>query len=283
MNAHGNIVLIGFMGTGKSETGRILASCLDMEFLDTDAEIEARSGKAIPELFTELGESGFRAIEKEVVNGLKDVQCHVISTGGGAVTDPENMMVFGELGTTVHLTATPETILKRTNGDAGARPMLAGTDGLERVNELLASRSNQYAKADFSVDTTERDPFDVATQVIDRIDQESTRIRVDLGAQSYDILIGVSITSRLGMLLREFDVTPRVLIVTNPGVGELYGTAVERSLGAAGFESSTIIIPDGESHKTLEWASHIYDAMLDHRMDRKSAVIALGGGVIGDL
>lgn len=283
MSVHGNIILIGFMGTGKSETGRILASSLDLEFVDTDAEIEARSGKTIPELFKELGESGFRAIEKGVVNRLKDVQGHVISTGGGAVMDPENMRLFGEIGTTVHLTATPETILTRTNGDAGTRPMLAGTDRLARVNELLASRANQYAKAAITVDTTDRDPFDVARRVIDQIDQESTRIRVDLGAQSYDVLIGVSIMSRLGLLLRGFDITPRVLIVTNPGLSELYGPAVETSLRLAGFESSTIKIPDGESHKTLESARRIYDAMLDHRMDRKSGVIALGGGVIGDL
>ena len=284
MSDHQNIVLIGFMGTGKTKVGRVLASALGMTFVDTDTLIESQTGMTIPNLFKTKGEPGFRAIEKDIVQSLRGTTGHVIATGGGAVIDPDNMRVLKSLGPVIHLTATPDVILERTGGDASARPMLAGENALQRIRDLLETRAPHYTQANASIDTSAVDIFTVARQVLRTIDDVATRtIRVDLDADSYDIFIGVSVLRRLGLLLRSFNLTGRALIVTNPGLRNLYGAVVEDALATAGFEPAVIEVPDGEAQKSLEWASRLYDAMLDHRLDRRSPVIALGGGVIGDL
>lgn len=279
-----NIVLVGFMGTGKTEVGRVLADTLGMTFVDTDALIEARAGMTIPEIFKTRGEAGFRRIERLAVRSLDGVTGRVIATGGGAVLSDDNVRTLKSLGPLVHLTATPEIILARTRGDAHTRPMLAGGDALARIKTLLETRAPFYAKTDITVDTSHQDVYAVAQQILQAVDGAATRtIRVALGDAGYDILIGEALLRRLGLLLRRFNMTDRALIVTNPGLRNLYGETVEQALRSAGFKPATVEVPDGEAQKSLEWASRLYNAMLDHRMDRQSPVIALGGGVIGDL
>ena len=277
------IVLIGFMGTGKTAVGRRLARALDLPFVDTDTLIEEKTAKSIPELFETRGEAGFRAIEKEVVLGLADGERRVIATGGGAVLDPDNFDVLRTLGSVIHLTAPAATIMARTRGDAGVRPLLAGDDPLERIRSLLKARAPVYGQADHEVDTS-RHTIDETVEMVMAWAQSPDRvIRVDLGADSYDIVIGPSSLDRLGSLMASFDLTARALVVTHPGIGKLYGERTSDSLRSAGFEPDLMEVPDGEGQKSLEWAEKLYDAMLSHRMDRRSPVIALGGGVIGDL
>ena len=278
-----NIILVGFMGTGKSEVGRCLASTLDMTFVDTDTLIEQKTGTKIPELFRDRGEAEFRAIEKEVVCSLSDVKGHVIATGGGAVIDPDNLTLLKSLGPVVHLRANPEVILERTGGNVGARPMLAGDNALARIRELQAVRAGFYNQANYEVDTSVQKVQDVAQEILTLVQDKTRTIRVDLSTDGYDIVIGRSTLDQVGPMMRGFKLTDQALVITNPGVRSLYGDVVETSLRGAGFEPAMIEVPDGEAQKSLEWASRLYDAMLDHRMDRQSPVIALGGGVIGDL
>jgi shikimate kinase / 3-dehydroquinate synthase len=278
-----NIILIGFMGTGKSEVGRCLATALGMTFVDTDSLIVQRTETDIPRLFKDRGEAGFRAIEKEVVDSLVEMDEHVIATGGGAVIDPDNLSLLRSLGPIVHLRANPEVILKRTGGNAGTRPMLAGDDALARIQELQTARAEYYNQADYSVDTSVQSIHDVTQEILTLVQDKRRTIRVDLGSKSYDIVIGPSMLGQIGPMMKTFKLTKRTLVVTNPGLRKLYGDVVKTSLQAAGFEPTIIEVPDGEAQKSLEWASTLYDAMLAHRMDRQSPVIALGGGVIGDL
>lgn len=161
--------------------------------------------------------------------------------------------------------------------------MLAGDDALVRIRELQAARVEYYNQADYSVDTSFQTIQDVTQEILTLVQDNRRTIRVDLGADSYDIVIGRSILDQIGPMMRAFKLTDRALIITNPGLRTLYGDIVETSLRSAGFEPAMIEVPDGEAHKSLEWASRLYDAMLAHRMDRQSPVIALGGGVIGDL
>lgn len=278
-----NLILIGFMGTGKTHVGRLIARTLNLRFVDTDALIEKQTGTTIPNLFTRQGEAGFRAIEKQVIHRLKDSTGQVIATGGGAVIDPDNLSVFKSLGPVVHLQATPEAILKRTGGNAAARPLLAGPDAMDRIKTLLEARSGYYAQADFVVDTTHKDIYGVTRTILRQIDNTTRAIRVELGEASYPVLIGTNLLPRLGLHLRRSRVTNRALVVTNPGLRQLYGSIVEAALRDCRFEPAIVEVPDGEAQKSLTWAANLYDAMLDHRMDRKSPIIALGGGVIGDL
>jgi len=109
------------------------------------------------------------------------------------------------------------------------------------------------------------------------------KIRVDLAERSYNISIGNNILEGIGEKLKLFDLSPRIAIVSNPTVFSLYGDRVSNSVKKAGFELSTITIPDGEEYKDLLWVQHIYDELLRIKLDRSSALIALGGGVIGDI
>lgn len=278
-----NIILTGFMGTGKTQVGRLLARVLNLRFVDTDALIEKQTGTTIPNLFTTQGEAGFRAIEKQVIHRLQNTTGQVIATGGGAVIDPDNLRLFKSLGRVVHLQATPEIILKRTGGNAAARPMLSGPDALDRIKSLLEARAGHYAQADFAVDTTQKDIYGVTRTIVGQIDDTTRSILVELGEASYPVLIGTDLLPRLGLHLRGSRATSRALVVTNPGLRKLYGPVIEAALRDCRFEPAIVEVPDGEAQKSLHWASKLYDAMLDHRMDRKSPLIALGGGVVGDL
>lgn len=161
-----NIVLVGFMGTGKSAVGRALAGHLGRRFVDTDALIEAAAGVPIPRLFSEAGEGAFRAFETSAIAEAADLRSVVIATGGGALGRLENVARLRETGQLVCLTARPEIILART-APWSNRPMLAGaSDPAARVAELLAARAAHYAQADFTVDTSDRTVAEVVAQIV---------------------------------------------------------------------------------------------------------------------
>ena len=279
----GGIVLIGFMGTGKTAVGRRLAGALGLPFVDTDTLIEDQTATSIPDLFSTRGETGFRAIEKQVIHSLADGVRRVIATGGGAVLDPDNFDVLRSLGPVIHLSAPASTIMARTKGDAGVRPLLAADDPLERIRSLQRERAPVYGRADHEVDTSRHTIDETVEMVMAWTGNGERVIRVDLGEDSYDIVIGSGCLGRLGSLMRSFDLTDRALVVTHPDIATLYGERAADSLRTAGFEPAVIEVPAGEEQKSLQWAEKLYDAMLSHRMDRRSPVIALGGGVVGDL
>lgn len=279
----GGIVLIGFMGTGKTAVGRRLAGALGLPFVDTDTLIEDQTATSIPDLFSTRGETGFRAIEKQVIHSLADGVRRVIATGGGAVLDPDNFDVLRSLGPVIHLSAPASTIMARTKGDAGVRPLLAADDPLERIRSLQRERAPVYGRADHEVDTSRHTIDETVEMVMAWTGNGERVIRVDLGEDSYDIVVGSGCLGRLGSLMRSFDLTDRALVVTHPDIATLYGERAADSLRSAGFEPAVIEVPAGEEQKSLQWAEKLYDAMLSHRMDRRSPVIALGGGVVGDL
>jgi shikimate kinase len=162
-----NLVLIGFMGAGKSTIGRLCASRLGFRFVDTDAEITARAGQSIAQLFQEQGETAFRELERAAVEELTACSGLVIATGGGVVINPENVARLRRCGLVVLLNASPDTILKRV-GSARSRPLLAGAaDPRAKVEELLESRRALYeAAAHTSVSTDHRAMGEVARDVL---------------------------------------------------------------------------------------------------------------------
>ncbi|HAP93163.1 MAG TPA: shikimate kinase [Desulfotomaculum sp.] len=162
-----NIVLIGFMGTGKTIVGKRLAARLGWEFIDTDSEVEQVTGKTIPQIFTRDGEIRFRSEERIVMQKLALRQCLVIATGGGAVLDPENVANLKKNGILICLSADPETIYYRVKGKRH-RPLLDGKDDLRRrIGELLIERAPAYQVADFTVDTSRCRPDEVVDKIVD--------------------------------------------------------------------------------------------------------------------
>lgn len=148
-----NIVLIGFMGTGKSAIGRRLAARLNREFVDTDEEIERITGKTISQIFAKYGERRFRSEEALMVKKVASRENLVVATGGGVVLNPENVRLLKESGILILLTADPEVIYRRVKRKRN-RPLLEGSsDLLSRIKELLEERKEAYQVAEFTVDT----------------------------------------------------------------------------------------------------------------------------------
>jgi shikimate kinase len=160
-----NIALCGFMGTGKSAVGRMVAEQLHFAFLDTDTVIEARAGKRIAQIFADEGETFFRQLESKIVKELASRDRTVISTGGGLVVDPENMASLKQHAFVVCLWASPEAIYARVK-DQNHRPLLKETEPLERIRMLLAERAPFYKEANVLLNTEIRSPREVAQQVL---------------------------------------------------------------------------------------------------------------------
>jgi shikimate kinase len=160
-----NITLVGFMGTGKTTVGRILARKLGYRFIDVDEEIEREQAVTISHIFSEMGEPYFRELEKNMIKTLSLKEGLIISAGGGAVVDESNIEAMKQGGALVCLTATPDEIMKRV-GNSTNRPLLKVPDPMAKIMELLSKREPYYLKADIIVDTTIKTPEEVAAEII---------------------------------------------------------------------------------------------------------------------
>lgn len=161
-----NLVLIGFMGSGKTTVGRLVSVELGMPFVDMDRMIEEREGKSVADIFHERGEAVFRDIESAVVGQLAKGRGHVIASGGGVVLRPSNTEALGRTGVLIHLRVNPETVLARTRGDH-RRPLLEGQGEVRaRVESLLKERQPLYEAIPWSVEATGRSTREVARDVI---------------------------------------------------------------------------------------------------------------------
>lgn len=160
-----NIVLTGFMGTGKTVIGKTLSRLLSRRLIDVDEEIEKSQGMTINEIFKNFGEPRFREIESEMIRSLSEKKDVIISAGGGAVLRQENMDAFRKNGIIICLMAKPETILRRTSHDS-SRPLLQVDDPLKKINKLLDFRRPFYEKADIMIDTEDKTPLQIAEEII---------------------------------------------------------------------------------------------------------------------
>ena len=291
-----NVVLIGFMGTGKTAVGRAVAARLGLAFVDTDAMVEERDGRPVARIFAEDGEAAFRRLESEAAAAAGDREGAVIATGGGIVLGAENMARLRRRGMVVSLRASPAAILARVGTGAG-RPLL-GDDLEARVRRLLDERGALYEDADLVVDTSDLSPDAIARCVeafavtwkggarpapAPAADVPVQTVRVETGARGYDVRIGAGLLGGIGRDLRGCGIAGRIAVLTHPRLRALYGGALASSLAGAGYEVTTVEVAPSEASKSLRVAARVYDALLAARMDRASALVVLGGGVAGDL
>lgn len=168
--APGPIVLVGFMGAGKSTVGPLLAERLEVEFVDVDAEVERRAGRSIPSLFERGEEPTFRALEREVVAELvSGGEPAVISTGGGWAAEPGRVRELPKEAVSVWLRVSPEVAVARASGEGGSRPLLEVDDPLAVARALLAKREAGYAAADITIETDGRHPGQIVDDILDRL------------------------------------------------------------------------------------------------------------------
>ena len=163
-----NIILTGFMGSGKTAVGWELSRLLNMKLIDVDTEIEKSEKITINEIFKQFGEPRFREIETEMIRKLSESKNAIISTGGGAVLKQENMDILRKNGVIICLTALPETILQRTSNN-NDRPLLQVENPLEKIKELLNFRKPFYQKADVMIDTEGKSPLQIAEEIIEKV------------------------------------------------------------------------------------------------------------------
>ena len=294
-----NIFLVGLMGAGKTTIGRLLARRLDMTFIDSDHEIEARTGATIPWIFEIEGEASFRRREADVIRELTGQTGIVLATGGGAVLNPASRKLLAERGTVVYLRASVSSILQRTAHDKN-RPLLQTADPRKKLEDLTAQREPLYREIAHMVIDTGRPNVQSMVQTIldqlaalhpecERSDAETTMneqaisLNVELGDRSYPIAIGRGLLDDADLLNRHIGGSGKVAIVTNTTVAPLYLEKVAAPLRAAGREVVSIILRDGEEFKNWESLNEVFDALLANKCDRKTTLVALGGGVIGDM
>jgi 3-dehydroquinate synthase len=294
-----NIFLVGLMGAGKTTIGRLLARKLGKRFVDSDHEVEARTGASIPLIFEIEGEASFRRREADMIRELTGQHGIVLATGGGAVLNPATRALLAERGTVIYLRASVGSILQRTSHDRN-RPLLRTADPRRKLEELTAQREPLYREvADLVIDTGRPNVQSMVGTILEQMaaleaarerkrpDQpmnEQKRINLDvaLGTRSYPIVIGRGVLDDHELLGGHLG-TGKVAIVTNTTVAPLYLDRLAAPLRAMGREVVEIVLPDGEEYKNWESLNLVYDALLAAKCDRKTTLVALGGGVIGDM
>lgn len=267
-----NIILYGPPGSGKTTVGCELAQRLSREFVDADDLVAARSGLTIPQIFEQKGEAEFRRIEAEVCAELGARDNLVIAPGGGALLNEANRRVLEKNGVVFCLRAPAETLLNRLSA-VGNRPLLAGDNLAEKLNALLAARRTLYASFPEQISTANLLPAHVAEEIIQRLKPHTILLRAP-GLQ-HDILLGYGLLAQLPEILRERGLTGSTLLVTDENIA--------KEIPIPNNQFPITILPAGEQHKNLATVEKLYAEFLRHGLDRQSLVIALGGGVLGDM
>ncbi len=278
------VVLVGLMGAGKTSIGRRLAARLGLPFRDADVEIEAAAGCSIPELFARYGEAAFRDGEKRVIRRLLAGEQMVLAFGGGAFVDAETRAAVRADAVSVWLRAELPTLVRRVSGRVG-RPLLTGGDPNEILARLMGIRHQFYAEADVIVDCNDETPESTTSKVLDALAayRPPRRLSVALSSGGYDVLVGEGLLRRAGALLAPVLPQKRAVVVTDDTVAPLHLPALLAGLAETGIEARHITVPAGEASKSIETYAGIVDRLLEERVERRTSVIALGGGVVGDL
>jgi shikimate kinase/3-dehydroquinate synthase len=273
------LLLNGFMATGKSTVGRLVAERSGHPHVDLDAEIEREAGQTVSEVFATRGEAGFRALEQAALaRVLSAATPVVVSLGGGALLRRGVRLDALDRAVVVTLEATTEEILRRTSGSK-TRPLLDSPDPRARVEQLLEERRTAYAECHARVQTTRRTTEAVARDVLDVWRRDP--IAVAAGTSSYAVDVGRQcVGDRLPSLLSGASMG---LLVTDRNVLGHHGPGVENRMGGGGLRTATVVLEPGEEHKDVASLERIWKAALAAGADRKSRFVALGGGVVSDV
>ena len=296
-----NIFITGFSGSGKTIAGRKAAHRLGWRFVDVDDEIVRLAGMPIEAIFAQMGEAHFRQLEHQCLAEASQGKRQVISTGGGIVMDELNRQVMERNGVVVCLEARPETIFQRLEGqkDEGhepvVRPMLAASDPLERIRSLKANRQLNYTLAHWTVHTDDLTPEQAGEEVVrgwqmltkggtpdNYRDEKDLAAVVRTTSGTYPVWVGWGIIDELGERVKRVLSPSAAYIIGDEGVHRHVRRA-QVSVDAAGIPAHVFLVPPGEQSKTLETVQHLYAWLADRKAERGHLVLAVGGGVVGDL
>jgi shikimate kinase/3-dehydroquinate synthase len=275
----------------------LLAERLGWSFVDTDADIATEFGCSVPEIFARDGESVFRAAERShLLNALAKQQT-VVATGGGAPVDPalwtEELLLHPET-LVIALDAEPATVFRRlteqqnAEGASVGRPMVAGDDPLAKISALKSARQAVYDRAGVTIIADAASPARIVEEIVSlpSLSEAAMTPAVTLRVANAEskIFIAPGVRERAGKLIRAaWPNSRRVWIISDANVGPLHAPELRSHLEAAGFSVQRRDVPAGESSKSWATAGELLDWLLNGGIERSDIVIALGGGVIGDL
>ncbi len=286
-----SVVLVGMMGAGKTSVGKRLSVRLGLDFIDADAAIEAAAGLTIPEIFARHGEPHFRDGERRVISRLLGERQRVLATGGGAFMNKATRERIAETSISVWLKADADVLLRRVRKRSN-RPMLNTPDPEDTLKRLMAERYPIYALADVTVISRDGPHEAVVDAILDELDRllsvghdiaPDTIVPVELAERRYDIHIGHNLLSRAGEFIRTLDPRANCFIITDRHLADLHLRALETSLTESQIRYSHYVIEPGEASKSYDVFAQVCDAVIEARMERGDLIIALGGGVVGDL
>jgi 3-dehydroquinate synthase len=309
-----SVVLVGMMGAGKSTIGRRLSARLRLPFLDADIEIETAAAMSIPEIFEVHGEPHFRDGEARVIARLLDNGPAVIATGGGAFMREETRNRIRLQAVSIWLKADADIIMRRVKRRVD-RPLLHTADPAATVGRLIEEREPVYRHADLTIWSRDVPHEKIVDECIDALHarlcgrhrrggprnngnaghagryamtaplKHSDPITVDvaLGSRAYDIVIGRDVLPSLGTRVAALRPGARAAIVTDRNVAKHWLEKTEASLSEAGIATSRIIVEEGEGSKSYAGLEQVSEALIAAKIERNDLVVALGGGVIGDL
>lgn len=277
-----HIFLYGPPGVGKSTLGRLLAERLARPFIDLDAEIEAAAGQSVAKLMETRGEPFFRDLESAQLRAAIDRAPSVIALGGGALLRPENRALAETHGIVVLLWADEPALRARLESAETTRPLLSG-DISAKLSDLLARRRAHYDSFELRVANIGQS----LKTIFENIQRIIGQYRISGMGGGYDVLTLPADFSTLGGVLRHAGLRPPLALVSDLNIAPHYADKVFTALQAAGWGTAedmhAIILPPGEENKNVNTLQLLWGRFLEAGMDRKSTVLALGGGVIGDL
>jgi len=291
-----SIVLVGMMGAGKSSVGKRLAQRLGLGFFDADTEIERAAGMTIPDMFEKRGEAEFRQGEQRVISRLLADGPIVLATGGGAYMNEMTRAFIAQQGVSVWLKAEFDVLMRRVRKRSN-RPLLQNPDPEGTLKRLIDARYPIYALAELTIQSRDVAHDVIVDEIITALSahlgigvpvvsvQRPThaKVRVDLPGRAYDIFIGSNLLDEAGERIAALAPGAACAIVTDETVAGIHLAVLEDSLKVAGIRTASIVVPAGEKSKSMTELDRVIDGILAAKMERGDLVVALGGGVVGDL
>jgi 3-dehydroquinate synthase len=289
------VILVGLSGTGKSSVAKLLASRLGFDAVDIDDEIVRLFDREISAIFQRHGEYVFRAAERQLLAEACSQPGRVIATGGGAVVDEANWVAMRPESLIIHLKAQPAELLDRLRGQVAAdastvRPLLASDDPAADLERMWQARRAFYTRADASIDTGGK----TLDAVVDEAESlvraaQAGQLPLPIGTLGVptgrsDLYVAPGLLASAGRLIRRrFPSAKRAWIISDSNVAPLWSDEVRTSMAGADFDNELLVVPAGEASKSLDQTGKLLDQLLNGRIDRRDVVVALGGGVVGDL
>ena len=292
------IFLTGLSGSGKSSVGRMVSNLLRWDFIDSDMLLSERCGIPVGQILIEFGEQRFRQMESEALILAAENERVVIATGGGAVISEANRIFMREHGLTFYLETSVEIAWQRVqeqidqSGKEAERPLVVGTDGQQRLQSLFLTRKKWYEEAVVCINTSGDSLEIISKRVVafalssgylnDTLQSQET-VTLQLGKVTSSAIIEWGGLFHLPEYLKSSGFSQRVFIVTDSDVGCFYRKPILSLLRNAGFVPQIFTVPAGEVSKSIWTWQEILNWLVEQKTEQREPIIALGGGVIGDL